>query len=422
MTKSENVMAYPQLKSFSSQIVFLAYQLMQNASMDCLISLEKIGDVGVEGEEKKIIELKNVDSNNNILSNSSVDLWKTIFNWTMFFYEHQDMKIDDFQLQLLIYTKNEGESEIADAMSKCDDIKYFKSIEKEIIDKVLKDKPKRRSSLDSVMEAKKDDKGKAKYYVHCLFSKDLYEYFKKVVIKFRYVRYKETYRESLCGLIEQIYGCKDRNVTEELAIKLLGWINDKCQKMMGKNEPIVIRSKDYSKFSEKYIGFYFSGNKYRSHALLEPSKEAIEEQFSRNPLYIKQLDLIDGGKALKNKAAHDYLKLSLERRNWIESGYLTCINDPKYINYQHDVNEAWAVEKDFLSETDDIRRGRKLYRMLNQNLNFGYFDGVDLDPNIKRGIVQELANLLVLNSLSIGWHPNYVELLREDEEGDDNDR
>ena len=125
---------------------------------------------------------------------------------------------------------------------------------------------------------------------------------------------------------------------------------------------------------------------------------------------------------MKNKAAHDYLKLSLERRNWIESGYLTCINDPKYINYQHDVNEAWAVEKDFLSETDDIRRGRKLYRMLNQNLNFGYFDGVDLDPNIKRGIVQELANLPVLNSLSIGWHPNYVELLREDEEGDDNDR
>ena len=60
--------------------------------------------------------------------------------------------------------------------------------------------------------------------------------------------------------------------------------------------------------------------------------------------------------------------------------------------------------------------------MLNQNLNFGYFDGVDLDPNIKRGIVQELANLPVLNSLSIGWHPNYVELLREDEEGDDNDR
>lgn len=422
MTKSENAMAFPQLKSFNSQIVFLACQLIQNASMDCLISLEKIGDVGIEGEENKIIELKNVDSNNNILSNSSVDLWKTIFNWTVFFYEHPDMDIDDFQLRLLVYTKNEGNGDIADAMNKCDDVKYFKSIEKEIIDKVLKDKPKRRSSLDSVMEAKKDDKGKAKYYVHCLFSKDLYEYFKRVVIKFRYVKYKETYRDSLCGLIEQIYGCKDRNVTEELSVKFLGWVNNKCQKMMEKNEPIVIKSKDYFEFSEKYVGPYLSGNKYRSHALLEPSKETIEKQISLNPLYIKQLNLINGGAALKNKAVRDYLKLLLERRNWVESGYLACIDDPKYINYQRNINDAWSVEKEFLSEVDNVKKGRELYRVLNRNLNFGYFDGVELDPNIKRGFIQELANLPVLNSLSIGWHPNYVELLQDDKEDDNNDR
>lgn len=98
MSQSESTMAVPQLKSFSSQIVFLAYQLIQNATMDCLIFLEKISDVEIEGRENRIIELKNVDSNNNILSNSSINLWRTIYNWAMFFYEHGDMDINQFQL------------------------------------------------------------------------------------------------------------------------------------------------------------------------------------------------------------------------------------------------------------------------------------------------------------------------------------
>lgn len=421
MSQSESTMAVPQLKSFSSQIVFLAYQLIQNATMDCLISLEKIGDVGIEGKENRIIELKNVDSNNNILSNSSMNLWKTIYNWAMFFCEHDDMDINQFQLQLLVYTKNGGDGNIANDLNNCDNETYFKSIEKEIIEEILKEKP-RRSSLKSIKEAKKDDKGKAKYYVYCLFSKELYPYFKKVAIKFHYFKYKETYLDLLYSLIEQVYGCEDRQVTKELAIKLLGWVNVKCQKIMEKNEPIVIKSKDYFEFSKKYISPYLSGNKYQSHALLEPTKEDIEKQLSLNPLYIKQLELINGGAALNNKAVHDYLKLSLERRNWLESGYLTCINDPKYINYQRVINNAWSFEKEFLSEVDDVKKGKELYRTLNQNLNFGYFDGVDLDPNIKKGFIQELANLPVLNDLSIGWHPNYVELLQEDEKGDDNGR
>lgn len=130
MSQSESTMAVPQLKSFSSQIVFLAYQLIQNATMDCLISLEKIGDVGIEGKENRIIELKNVDSNNNILSNSSMNLWKTIYNWAMFFCEHDDMDINQFQLQLLVYTKNGGDGNIANDLNNCDNETYFKSIEK----------------------------------------------------------------------------------------------------------------------------------------------------------------------------------------------------------------------------------------------------------------------------------------------------
>lgn len=317
-----------------------------------------------------------------------------------------------------MYTKNEYKSEIADAMNKCDNDKDFSLIEKEIMNKVLKEKPNKRSSLNSIIKNKEYDKGKAKYYIYCLFSKDLYKYFKKVVIKFRYVICKGTYRNSLLGLMKQVYGCKDHKTTEELAIKFLGWVNNKCQELMDQNEMVIIDSHEFSKFAKQYIGVFIDGERYRTHSFLEPSNKDITEEIFDNPKYIKQLDLINIGTNGKNMAAYVYLKLLLERKNWIESGFLSCIEDFKYVNYQKSVKRNWSEKEEFLYESDDVKKGQTLYQSINQNLDFGYFDGVDLDPNLKKGFIQELANLPVSNPLSIGWHPNYIDLLQDDEENE----
>lgn len=183
MSRSDNIMAASQFKSFNSQTIFLAEQLLKYSSFNCSISLETIGDVGFEGEENKIIELKNADSkNHNPLSNSSLDLWKTIFNWAMFFYENKEKNIEQYKLQLLVFTENNGGKEIAEKMNNCYTEEQFNEIENDIITLILKKQPRRRCNLQTIKDEYNFEKTKARYYIMCLFSKELYPYFKKIII------------------------------------------------------------------------------------------------------------------------------------------------------------------------------------------------------------------------------------------------
>ena len=170
MSRSDNIMAASQFKSFNSQTIFLAEQLLKYSSFDCSISLETIGDVGFEGEENKIIELKNADSkNHNPLSNSSLDLWKTIFNWAMFFYENKEKNIEQYKLQLLVFTENNGGKEIAEKMNNCYTEEQFNEIENDIITIILKKQPRRRCNLQTIKDEYNFEKTKARYYIMCLF-------------------------------------------------------------------------------------------------------------------------------------------------------------------------------------------------------------------------------------------------------------
>lgn len=126
MNRSENIMAYAQLKSFTSQEIFLAYQLLKYNQWECSLSLEKIGDIGIEGEVNSIVELKNADSKgNNPLSNSSSDLWKSIYNWTIYFFENSDIDISKYLLFLFVFSNNKCPTDIIEQINKCDNYEKF---------------------------------------------------------------------------------------------------------------------------------------------------------------------------------------------------------------------------------------------------------------------------------------------------------
>lgn len=416
MSRSDNIMAASQFKSFNSQTIFLAEQLLKYSSFDCSISLETIGDVGFEGEENKIIELKNADSkNHNPLSNSSLDLWKTIFNWAMFFYENNEKNIEQYKLQLLVFTENNGGKEIAEKMNNCYTEEQFNEIENDIITIILKKQPRRRCNLQTIKDEYNSEKTKARYYIMCLFSKELYPYFKKIIINFEYYKYKTTYLENLKSLIKREYGCNDQEKLNEIVIKYLGWIQMEIGKLTGENSPIVIKTEKYHEFSKKYIGSELDGEKYRTHDSLIPSDVEIENQIQGSPNYIRQLEIINIDKQIQSTAAYYFLKLLLERKNWIQSGYLSCLVDSKYESYQKKILRNWINIKGLVYGMDEIDEGKMIFKEMSK-INQGQFDGVNLDPELEKGFIHELANLPVDSELSIGWHPKYKELLKNDNE------
>lgn len=414
MSRSDNIMAASQFKSFNSQTIFLAEQLLKYSSFDCSISLETIGDVGFEGEENKIIELKNADSkNHNPLSNSSLDLWKTIFNWAMFFYENKEKNIEQYKLQLLVFTENNGGKEIAEKMNNCYTEEQFNEIENDIITIILKKQPRRRCNLQTIKDEYNFEKTKARYYIMCLFSKELYPYFKKIIINFKYYKYETTYLENLKSLIKREYGCNDQEILNDMVTKYLGWIQMEISRLTGENKPIIIKTEKYHEFSEKYIAPKLDGEKYRTHDTLIPSNAAIEGQVQDSPNYIQQLEIINLDKQVQSTAAYYFLKLWLERRNWIQSGYLSCLADSKYESYQKKVQRNWLNIKGLVDGINEIAEGKMLFKEMLKSRQ-GQFDGVNLDPELEKGFIHELANLPIDNNLSIGWHPKYKELLKND--------
>lgn len=71
---------------------------------------------------------------------------------------------------------------------------------------------------------KKNINGKnksSKFFIECLLSKELYDYFKKVVYNFQCYKSEKKYYESLINAIKHNYGCEDMVECREIAKELL---------------------------------------------------------------------------------------------------------------------------------------------------------------------------------------------------------
>jgi len=181
-----------------------------------------------------------------------------------------------------------------------------------------------------------------------------------------------------------------------------------------KNSLIVISTSEFNDFSSKYIAPLFDKGKYINHVNLVPSTIQVKNELESGPLYVKQLELV-GFKAMAiENAAYCHLKTILERKHWIKQGYISNIDDPKYINYQNQLKRRWCI----ISETkidkysDNCSIGQEVY---NQLIAFrGHtFDGEVLDYDINQGFIEEMANFPIEEHFSIGWHPRYKEIFEE---------
>lgn len=403
-------MAPAALYSFMSQSVYFATYLLKYNCFDCTLSLENIGDVGSTGEINEIVELKNAQYElHNPLTNSSMDLWKSLFNWTMFFYENSNYDVMKFRLLLFINTTNNCNADLAKDINECCDYISVESLIKRIKSEILRKPNYRRKKLSSIRNTYKNNKRTVKYFVESLLSSELVEIFKKVCIKFEYEVSQIDYYTQLINLLKINYGCEDGEKIGQIAYQLVGWVETKIVNLLREKTTVIIGTKEFGEFSKKQIAPLMFPNKYSMHPTLKPKEEDIEEAVRAMPRYLKQLELI-GLTGLFAQSASYYLQLMLERKNWIKSGFLDNVEDLKYTSYQDSLYKNWEFYREILNGDNEEEKGKSLLmKMLDQNNN--KFDNEILDIDLTRGFIHELADLNVYNKLSIGWHPKYKELL-----------
>jgi len=140
---------------------------------------------------------------------------------------------------------------------------------------------------------------------------------------------------------------------------------------------------------------------------------ALEE--SKDKTFVRQLSLIDASKREKKAAISDYERAYGQRSKWLRDGR---VSQPEYDTFDADLQEGWNSRFDMMLDDtegkgDDERKkaGHDFYRnnYVNPQYQLSLFRG-KASLYITKGSYQMLSNDKI-----IGWHPDFKDLLNDDE-------
>lgn len=145
---------------------------------------------------------------------------------------------------------------------------------------------------------------------------------------------------------------------------------------------------------------------------VEIDDAALEE--NKDKIFVKQLSLIDATKREKKAAISDYKRAYSQRSKWLRDGRIA---QQEYNKFDANLQDEWRSRFDLMQDEiegkgDEERKnaGHSFYRMnyVNPQYPLPLLRGASL--YITKGSYQILSN-----EKTIGWHPNYKDLLDDDE-------
>ncbi len=386
--------------SFTLQIRHMLNELI-NAKEGDIISLEALDDVAIENNgENELIQIKNVISKNNPTSNRAVDFWKTFYNWLLY-VKSDNVELEKTKFRLFIHTiDNKNIGDICNKFHQADNIndaeQALKMAIKEIRGKEEKEIPE-----------------SYKKYIDVLFDEDNKTILVNIIINFKVeMKIDKDYEKNL------LENLKDRILEDEYADKILiymlGWINEEVNKNIKFGKPAFIKYCDFIKILKSQLAMYRQDNVLQAISV-DVDDNNVEKEIEKEDIYIKQLNLIDVKYDDKISAVKAFLRTSIDKTEWAERGLITSIS---FKEYQNNLIEKWNNSKNLI----EIEEATNNYKILGKKLYFTCLSdnsiklqGKDLPSHFTKGEYNNLAN-----SLTIGWHLKYKELLYNGEREDDN--
>ena len=363
----------------------LSYLLESRPGM--VVSLEDFDDISIFCPKNGITleQDKSSISGSNPISNSSPDLWKTIYNWVILL---EDQKIEKTRTKFRLYTRNRYESELIELFDKAtNDEESYAAINKAI----------------SIME-KIGNKALEKY-LNKISKTEKYNLV-SIIKNFNYLHGDGDLNEEIRIDISNLVG-----VPPEYAVPirqdLLGWINSIITSKIEIEGKVSI---DFECFKKEIDAIVRKLDRKTIISSLVGECQKNELGDYKSSIFVKQLDIIDCDESEIIQAAICKRRAEDNVIKWSEAG---LVHQSSYVEFNNSLKMAWqnhsGIEKITNSTVSEVSLGKLiLLKCFSEKIKL---QGMDTEHYFVPGSYHQLSD-----SLSIGWHPEYKKLIGEKNE------
>ena len=401
---SNKTLVPDKLHGYLLQVIHMLYELI--SVDDRVVSIEKLDDVAVEIDGKVIAEqLKSVTSTNNPTANRASVFWKTLYNWCT--YIESGSLPPDAILRFVVVSNS---------------IVTPGSILKTFMDAHTDDEAQRALAYakGTILHAPTENSDVDIYatlpetyrdYISYLFDDNRFQLVCNIIKSLEIEIHNDNYYENLLSRFSKQPGLPPE-YTDLLLTDMLGWVTKTVLSFTKKNMPAYISSEDYRKALMLQIRACNTNAVLRAISS-PPSHIEQNGEVERLDTYIKQLKLIEADDLALFDAASDFLRAKIDRIEWAQRG---LVNERSFDDYYDTIYRMWVNQKHIIElqyRTDPISCGRAVYFRCREDSGHLKLQGIETPPFFGSGTLQLMANNPA-NAPKIGWHPQYIKLLKED--------
>ena len=359
----------------------LEYLLRSEAGAS--VSLEVLGDTAVHaGSGHQVIEeAKSSTSGANPVSDKSTQLWKTLRNWRRLITELGPDKPLRFRLHVL---QPHG-GPIVEAFSKAED---------------------RDAAAAAVKEAEKALRmgGPLGPELNGFIEEVFAEPAEELVTLVERFEYSHGTGRSMDALIASIGSTAiPPEVAGDVLRGALGWVKERVDGCIEKGEPALLSCADFWREVQALVR-RLDRDRILVSVAPKPDTGKIAEELATQT-YIEQLRLINEDYDGLFRAASQYLRARSDRTQWAQS---SRVHAASFDELEENLEASWANIRDRVTIRDAQRsgevRGKLIYLDCLQHRCL--VQGMDPPAHFIPGCFHGLSD-----QKSIGWHPEYRELL-----------
>lgn len=376
-----------QYLGYALQPVRLFYHLL-SCPADAEVGLEYADDVSVHSSDgSTLVEQCKSALKSNPISDWAEDLWKTFHLWI----DNANAGVyNPAKTRFQLYVTPIKSGKFAERLSDL-------SSENEIL-ALLEEIAKRRKKLSS--------SSKSAEHLDAVFAAD-----PKLVVQI--IQNFQLITEDQDPL-SPIYAHLDATVSKETMEKAssygIGNSMERIDKAVRNGSvPLILANEFRTKF-RAFVNKYDATNVL--HSLAEqPGDAVVQDTLSRAPPFVRQLNLINADIETTTRAASDYLRSSADRTSWAADGLIFEDSVDEYHETLKQRHGHVRGEVDLTHGTlEPPKRGLLVYHKCCQATPIP-LQGRVLPVHFMTGSLNDLANSEV-----IGWHPDYVKLMKQESE------
>ena len=377
--------------AFMIQSHHMLYELLNCKDGDS-VSVEVFDDVGVEHEDgsKDAIQLKSALSNRNPVSNKAADLWKTMYNWLI---SVEAGVFDPGKVKFILFLNVNKQGTIVNGFHLAE--RYDEA--------VLAWKNARREFYDEkgILKVIGEE---YKKYIEYFFVQDRMEMACKIIQNFELKKCIDNYTITVRKEFDKSGIPAD--IIEPIYMGIIGWVDLNVTKMVENNEAIIISFENYQVQLRALYRDYNQKHSLMPHSV-KPSKFEIQNELQQQRTYITQLEIIDCDYTEKIEAINDFIRASIDRTIWADNGDISFLSMQ---SYEETLKRSWNLERKMImiEKKNELpeEQGKLIYYKCQRNQI--EMPSVSVPEFFQNGCYHLLAD-----GLEVGWHPQYLEKIKE---------